>query len=363
MRTALLHVMEAEGIRAALDLDLGQVAHFEVIRDGRRINPYARVPWADRPEDPARFPPGMPPHLRAMSGDFFCAPFCADDVEGGPFHGWPGNSAWDLVEETRTADGLTARFRLREKVAGATLDKIWHLRDGHPFLYQRHAFAGGTGSINMAHHAMVDLAAGGHLRFSPLLHVETFAGSPDPQTSVLNYPAQGPVTAFPGRVGPVDLTRYPIGQHHVEVAMAVDRPGGGFGWTTALRPAHRDMAVLIKWSDTFPQTMLWFSNGGSLPAPWCGQHVGVLGIEQGCTFGTAGRAASVAPNHLSEQGIATAINLAAAPVVSVSTALGALPMLARDGLTMQVLEDQIQLADGTKAPFDASWVRQGPMLA
>jgi hypothetical protein len=195
------------------------------------------------------------------------------------------------------------------------------------------------------------------------LQVETFPGMPDPDTSVLTYPAQGPLTAFPGRHGPVDLSRYPIGQNHVEVAMAVDQPGQGFGWTTALRPAHADVAILIKWAATLPQTMLWFSNGGSRQPPWFGQHVGVLGIEQGCTFGFSGRAASVAPNRLSDQGIPTAIDLTAAPVVSVSTALGALPTAAQEGLDLDVTEAQVRLADGTTAPFDAAWVRQGPVLA
>jgi hypothetical protein len=362
MRQARQHELEAEGIRVALDLDLGQMAHFEVIRGQRRINPFSRVSWADGPEDPARFPADMPPHLRAMSGDFFCAPFCADDVDGGPFHGWPGNSAWDLVDEIRDEGGVTARFRLRQKVAGAVLDKIWRLRDRHPFLYQRHSFAGGTGPINLAHHAMVDLASGGHLRFSPLLRVETFAGGPDNPTSLLKYPAQGPVHAFPGRDGPVDLTRYPIGQHHVEVAMAVDLPGQGFGWTTALRPAHRDVAILIKSVSALPQTMLWFSNGATLSPPWCGQHVGVLGIEQACTYGTAGRKASVEPNALSRQGIPTAVDLAAAAVVSVSTALGAAPTLAGSGLDVAIGQDHIALADGTIEPFDPAWVNEGPML-
>ena len=139
--------------------------------------------------------------------------------------------------------------------------------------------------------------------------------------------------------------------------MAVDQPGQGFGWTTVVRPAHADVAVLVKKVATLPQTMLWYSHGGRDFVPWCGQHVGVVGIEQGCTFGGAGWAASVAPNHLTEMGIKTAVDLTAAPVVSIATALGAMPTKAVDGLDLLIGTDQITLADGTTAPFDAGWVQ------
>ena len=66
-----IQVLEARGIRVVLDLGLGQLAAFEVYRNGRTISPFARVPWADSPDDPARFPADMAPHLRRMSGDFF----------------------------------------------------------------------------------------------------------------------------------------------------------------------------------------------------------------------------------------------------------------------------------------------------
>ena len=104
MTNPVTHVLAARGIKVALDLGLGQLALFEVLRDGRKISPFARVPWADDPEDKARFAADMAPHLRRMSGDFFCAPFCADDVEGAPAHGWSANSAWDLVDEGRATD-------------------------------------------------------------------------------------------------------------------------------------------------------------------------------------------------------------------------------------------------------------------
>lgn len=352
-----LHRMEARGIRVALDLAEGQLALFEVTRGSRRMAPFARVPWADTgPPDP--LPPDAPPHLRAMSGDFFCAPFCADDVEGtAPLHGWTANSAWDLADTTRLPDGQTSRFRLERRIAGATVEKVWTLRDDHPFLYQRHDFIGGAGAIPVAHHAMIDLRSGGLLGFSPKLWAETPGAALEPGRSLLRYPATGTdLRAFPGAGGPVDLLRWPVGRRHEDFVMLIDDPGQRHGWVTALRPAYADVALLVKPVATLPQTMLWMSNGGRDRAPWGGRHVGVLGVEEACALGGEGWAASIAPNRLTQRGIATALNLSARPVVSVATALGALPCDAQDAVALGVHADQVRLSDGTVAPFDAGWL-------
>lgn len=356
-----LHRMEARGIRVTLDLAEGQMATFEVLSGSRVIAPFARVPWADA-VPPVSLPPDAPPHLRAMSGDFFCAPFCADDVERtAPLHGWTANSAWDLIGVDDMPGGQTCRFRLRRKVAGATVEKVWRLRDDHPFLYQRHDFIGGRGAIPVAHHAMIDLRSGGHLRFSPKLWAETPDTGLEPGRSLLAYPAEGTdLSAFPGETGPVDLLRWPIGRRHEDFVMLIDDPAGQFGWATALRPAHGDAALLVKPVAQLPQTMLWMSNGGRDRAPWGGRHVGVLGIEEACALGGEGWAASAAANRLTARGIATAVDLGEAPVVSIATALGALPTGATAGLDLAIRPDSVMLSDGSVAPFDADWLTSGP---
>ena len=138
--------------------------------------------------------------------------------------------------------------------------------------------------------------------------------------------------------------------------MLIDDPAQTYGWATALRPAYGDVAILLKPVARLPQTMLWFSNGGRDYAPWCGQHVGILGIEDACALGGEGWAAAIAPNRLTAQGIATALNLGAAPVVSIATAMGALPCDAEDRLTLDVQAQGITLSDGSTAPFDAGWL-------
>ena len=351
-----LHKLQARGISATLDLGLGQLHSLVVRRNARDINPWARVPWADAPDDGTRFGAEMPPHLRRMSADFFCAPFVLDDVDGAPAHGWPANGRWSLVSDLPIENGREATFVLEEKVAGARVHKVWTLLDDHPFLYQCHRFTGGNAALPMAHHMMLDLRRGGLLAFSPKLWAQTPASPIDAGAegahSVLHYPAKSnDLTSFPSRIGAVDLTRYPIADQHDDFVMLVDDPSVELGWATALRPASHDVAMLIKPVSTLPQTMLWLSNGGRSYAPWNGEHVGVLGIEEACSFGASGRIASTRHNPLTELGIATAIDLRAAKIVEIRTAMGALPSSARTPLRLRIEAERVVLSDGTSAPF------------
>jgi hypothetical protein len=102
--------------------------------------------------------------------------------------------------------------------------------------------------------------------------------------------------------------------------------------------------------------MLWMSNGGRDRAPWCGQHVGVLGIEEARALGSEGWSAALRPNRLTARGIPTALDLAAAPVVRVATALGAFPTDATAPLTLTVGDASVTLSDGTRLPFDPGWL-------
>jgi hypothetical protein len=109
-------------------------------------------------------------------------------------HGWPANSAWDVVENAATEGGWRVLFRLQRKVMGATVEKILTLRDHHPFLYQEHVFLGGSGAISVAHHTMTQMGAGGRLAFSPKRLAVTPEQAPEPDPargrSLLAYPAR-----------------------------------------------------------------------------------------------------------------------------------------------------------------------------
>jgi hypothetical protein len=320
----------AEGIALTLDLAVGHIRSFEIECDGRRLRPLHTAPWV---EDRAiTDDPHLPPGLKFLSGDFFCAPFGKSDVEEAPAHGWPANSAWQFLSENRHGDATTARFLLERTVMGARLMKEITLRDGHPFAYQRHVFEGGHGAVSVASHAMTRFAGKGRLSFSPKTFGELPAvqQEPDPKRgrSVFAQSARfSDLSTLPladGRT--VDLHHYPVAQRHEDFVMLVEARGASLGWTAAIRPDGGDILLSIKNPSDFPVTFLWFSNGGRDYAPWNGRHVGVLGIEEARAYLAAGHAASIAPNQLSKSGIPTCLALKPDGSVSVRHIIGSVPL-------------------------------------
>jgi hypothetical protein len=360
--------LQALGIRVELDLAIGHVALFEVERDGRRAAPFHRAPWADDPEPPAGCEEA--PHLARISGDFFCAPFAASDVEPAPPHGWTANAAWTPVG-TRTVDGgVSATFMLAKQVMGANVFKEVTLRDGHPFLYQRHVFVNGTGALPVASHAMVRLPSGGALSFSPKRWAETpgtpLEGDPEKGRSLLAYPARSSDTGrFPLADGDMaDLTAYPIADAHEDFAMLVETADSPLGWSAVVRPQEGDMALMLKDPAQLPVTMLWYSNGGRLYAPWESRHRNVLGVEDGCTWSLNGHAASVAANPLNEIGVPTAIRLDPQGNVEVRHIIGAVPTPEGWGRVRDIRMEQdallVEDASGTgiSLPFDTRFLSE-----
>jgi hypothetical protein len=321
------HTVFAEGISVKVDLDIGHLRSVEIVRDGKKLTPFYTAPWVDDPSianDESIFP-----NLRGLSGDFFCAPFGRSDVEEAPPHGWPANSRWELVATSKhPAGGSIAHFTLQKKVMGARLTKEIVLRDGHPFVYQRHIFEGGERAVTVASHAMTKFATKGRLSFS----LKAYGAAPaDPQES---DPTRGrSALAYPSRFtdlakvplkdgGTTDLRSYPIASRHEDFVMLVEAKGSSLGWAAAVRPDARDVVLSLKNPSDFPVTMLWFSNGGRDYPPWNGRNVGVLGIEEGRVYSAAGHAASIAPNPLSQSGIPTALELKRDGAVEVRHVIG-----------------------------------------
>lgn len=314
----------------AIDLSVGHLVHFTVAEEGRVLSPLHRAPWVDDPD--AVFEETTLPNVRRLSGDFFCAPFGRNDVEPGPTHGWPANSAWNHSGTKETEDRLTAVFTLDRKVMGATVEKRLTLRAGHPFLYQEHRLSGGEGAISVAHHVMVQMSDGGHIAFSP----KAFACTPDDALepdaargrSLLAYPAEiSDLTTFPlADRGTADLGRFPPGERHEDfvtlVEAMMDDPQAMPGWSVVSRNAEQDRVLVLKNATELPVTMLWMSNGGRDYAPWSGRHTGVLGIEDARASG-AGHVDSLRPNRLNAGGVPTAYTLSNGDSISIRQAIGA----------------------------------------
>ncbi|PWK70620.1 hypothetical protein [Aminobacter sp. AP02] len=356
--------LRAEGISVTLDLSVGHIADLTIEHDGRMLKPLHRAPWIDRTD----LPEGLPEGVVRLSGDFLCAPFSRSDVQPAPLHGWSANSEWQLASEEPIPQGRRATFRLVRKIMGAVVEKTLTLRDGHPFLYQEHAFTGGSGAISVAHHPITEMREGGRLAFSPKRHAVTppDVTEPDPARGayMLAYPARSEdLTRFPAAAGgTVDLTDYRADIRHEDFVTLVEADHRGMGWTALARKAEADVVLVLKNPAELPVTMLWISNGGRYYAPWNGRS-GVLGIEDGRA--AIGHAASLGDNWLKREGVETAFALGGR--VAFRQVVG--DVESHNGEAPSAVETmagtlRLKFGDGSHrdAPFDETFLRIGQSL-
>ncbi|HEV7255783.1 MAG TPA: hypothetical protein VGN97_22125 [Mesorhizobium sp.] len=317
--------IEAEGIRLRLDPTFGMVEELAVSRGGRTVSMLHKAPWHGRAD---ALPASAAPHLKRLAGDFFCAPFGNAEADGAPPHGWPANSSWAHRGTERQGNGTVARFELPRRAMGAKLTKELRLVDGHPFLYQRHIFEGGSGTIPVANHAMLSLPKGGRLSFSPK---RWFENLPEPLEtdpargrSLLRYPAKSAdARRFPRADGSMaDLTSYPFGERHEDFCAGVEAQGSELGWTAVERGTEGDLFLSLRDPKKLPLTMLWFSNGGRDYAPWNGRHVSVLGVEEGVGRAVLGASAREEPHPLEAAGVPTGLTLGDGEVTEVRHVIG-----------------------------------------
>ena len=316
----------AEGISLTLDLAVGHIRSLEIKADGETLRPLHTAPWVE--DHAITDDPRIPAGLRFLSGDFFCAPFGKSDIEDAPAHGWPANSRWQFLTESRRGNATTTRFLLEKTVMGARLMKEITLVDGHPFVYQQHIFEGGNGAVSVASHAMIRFLGKGCLSFSPKafgeLPSEQQESDPKRGRSVFARSARFfDLSRLPLVDGStVDIHRYPVAERHEDFVMLVEGDGASLGWAAAIRPESRDIVLSIKNRRHFPITFLWYSNGGRNYPPWNARHVGVLGIEEARAYLAEGHAASIEPNSLSHSGISTSVALKPTGSVSVRHIIG-----------------------------------------
>jgi hypothetical protein len=242
------HALELGGNRVVLDTEVGHLRDLTLTAGGRAISPLHTAPWtSDAPIDRTS---ALPPTEQALSGDFLCAPFCANDIEGGPLHGATANGPWRVVDASAADAMLMAE--LRPRVMGATVRKTLRFRSGEPFLYITHGFAGGTGRVPVSHHAMIHVETTARLSYSPkaLYYTPDHPPESDPARgrSLLRYPARGedigdvPLAAG----GTVDLRTYPFAEGHEDIVAMMEQPGDVLGWSAAVREAADDIVLLLK---------------------------------------------------------------------------------------------------------------------
>ena len=291
-------------------------ATFQLPR-GRTVSPFAIAPWAGEKIDA-----GLPPLLRALRGDFFCAPFGGNGTpwrgERHPPHGESANAAWTHVAATHTRDAATLHLQLATKVRPGLIDKRITLRSGHTAIYCEHTLTGFRGPLAVGTHPCLHLPGpDGHARVSvggwdhgqvlPVPFGNPAGGGYSSLQPGARFTSLAAVPLATG--GVADLTRYPARAGYDDLVMLLGKPGRTLGWTAVTFPKTGWVFLQLKNPEILRHTILWHSHGGRHYAPWNGRHRNVLGLEETTSYFHFGQAESAKPNLLSAAGYPTTVNL------------------------------------------------------
>lgn len=272
------------------------------------ISPMHVAPWADETLDAS-----TPPILRILRGDFFCAPFAANDVspDEDRVHGATANDLWREVSKSASY----VELELSKTVMGAKVRKRLSIQPGQPVVYQQHTFEDGSGELPLGHHAMLKASEPLLLSFSPWV----FGGTPPapietPETqgrSKLEYPQTFTDLARARRSdgNTVDLSVFPALERSEEIIMLVSDDKQPFAWSAATAPNAGWVWFALKNPSVLRSTLLWMSNGGRDYAPWLGRHTKCIGIEEVASYFHLGHRASTSSNPFKGRGIPTTVRL------------------------------------------------------
>ena len=307
-REVSLWVTRTAGMMAPATFRLG---------DGRTVEPFAVAPWAMEKTGPE-----VPSMLRALRGDFFCAPFGGNGTpwrgEKHPPHGESANADWTFVDVTRGRDSTALHLRLETNVRPGLIDKRVTLRTGHRAIYCENTLSGFNSPMALGTH--------------PCLYIPGVEGSarvsaggwewgqvvpgPFEDPKIGGYSALKPgarfrsLSAVPlANGGVADLTRYPAREGFEDLVMLMGKPGRSLGWSAVTFPRERWVLLQLKNPGVLRHTVLWHSHGGRHYAPWNGRHRHVLGMEETTSYFHFGQAESARPNPLSRAGRPTTVTL------------------------------------------------------
>lgn len=278
-----MHEIRADGISLAFRPESGIIDDLVINCEGAKdLRPLHRAPWLGTGET---LPDEVALVEQRLAGDFFCAPFgkTSPDI---PIHGWAANGTWEKANERSANGAVTATYQLHESIEGARLTKHLTLRPGHPVVYQSHVFEGGSGTMPVAHHAMLHLPGTARLSFS------SKASGLTPRSALETDPKRGrSVLAYPQKISSLETLRredgglsdaslYPFDLGHEDLVILVEKPGTKLGWSAALAKTDGFLFFALKDAALLPHTVLWMSNGGRFYPPWNGRHHAVIGIEE-----------------------------------------------------------------------------------
>lgn len=328
---------------------LEQCGHLYPVRffDGDDvIEPMHIAPWVKEDLDNS-----IPPVLKYLRGDFFCAPFGDSDIlpDENLGHGTSANDEWKLIEAVPSS----IKFELCKRISGAEVIKEISIREGHPVIYQKHTFIGGQGKIPIGHHAMLRVPGKAYISFSDFV----FGGTPpypvetDPAkgNSVLKYPQQfRDISELRLKDNTItDASVYPFAENHEDLYMIISNPQLPFGWSAASCPESGWLWFSIKNPLNLPNTVIWLSNGGRYYPPFSSRHRNVIGIEETASFFHLGHKASIENNFLNESGYRTYAELRPGETLTIPYLFGAVKIPRTFGRVKSITEtgDGIEITD------------------
>jgi hypothetical protein len=339
----------------------------------RVVTPFSVAPWAEE-----KLSADTLPLLRALRGDFFCAPFGGNATpwrgERHPVHGETANARWSLRAFEKTNDRATLHATLETKVRRGRVDKFITLIEGHAAIYESDVIAGARGPMNLGHHAMLkfpEAPGSGVVSTSRFVHGQVFPAA-------FESPAQGGYQSLrPGAEfrslekvpliegGTTDLTRFPARKGFEDLVMITADPRLPFAWTAVTFPGQRYVWFALRDPRVLRQTVLWISNGGRHYAPWSGRHTAVMGLEDVTSYFHTGLAESARPNPLSRRGIPTSLVLHPKKPLSVNYVIGVaeIPRGFDRVKTIVARGEGIELAAASgqraRAPIDLGFLKNG----
>lgn len=288
---------------------LGPVTFFP--HESVPIRPYAVAPWAEE-----SLPPGTPPMIASLRGDWFCSAFGENaEPHAGrhlPPHGETANLRWKEISRGFSSSGCYMKLGIGLPQQGGRCEATTSLLNEHSVVYQRHTLEGLTGPINPGHHATLAFNEGsGRLSFSRTVGAWTyFEPTEKPENRGYSWLQPNVRISHLERVpcidgSTTDLCRYPARRGYEDIAIVCADPTLPLAWSAVTFPDRGFVWFALRDPKQLASTLLWFSNGGRHFSPWNGRHVNVLGVEDVTAFFHVGLAASCRPNELSSSGIAT----------------------------------------------------------
>ncbi len=317
----------SDKVEAALTRTGGHLGPVRFRLGKRWIEPYSVAPWAEEKPDTI-------PLLRALRGDFFCAPFGGGAPwrgEDHPPHGESANANWSFRSLEEKEGVLTLRLSLKTTVRPGKVEKAVSLREGESALYIRHCLSGMSGPMSYGHHAMLKFPStpgSGQISTSPIRYGQVL---PVP----FEDPAQGGYSSLKTGAkfrqlesvplatgGRGDLSSFPARPGYDDLALVVHRAADDFAWTCVSFEKEGYLWYSLKDPRQLQSTIFWISNGGRHYAPWNGRHREVIGIEEATSYFHCGLAESAKANPLNAAGFATVARLKASTPLEIAYIMG-----------------------------------------